>query len=54
MAGPALRRGEIERVIHTAVISHHLIEFTRQCRRGMRESSVYAPVVPSSPAAAAS
>lgn len=54
MAGPALRRGEIEPVIHTAVISHHLIEFTRQCRRGMRESSFYAPVVPSSSAAAAS
>jgi radical SAM superfamily enzyme YgiQ (UPF0313 family) len=44
MAGPALRRGRIEEVIHTAVVSHHLIEFTGQCVRGVRESSFYAPV----------
>jgi radical SAM superfamily enzyme YgiQ (UPF0313 family) len=43
MAGPALRRGAIEEVIHTAVVSHHLIEFTRQCATGARESSFYAP-----------
>jgi hypothetical protein len=47
MAWPALRQGRIEPLIHTAVVSHHLIEFTRQCARGMRESSFYAPVVPS-------
>jgi radical SAM superfamily enzyme YgiQ (UPF0313 family) len=52
-AGPALRRGQLEELIHTAVISHHLIEFTRQCARGARESSFYAPVAPSTPAAIA-
>jgi len=43
MAGPALRQGQVEPLIHTAVVSHHLIEFTRQCVRGARESSFYAP-----------
>ncbi|MGH7392393.1 MAG: B12-binding domain-containing radical SAM protein [Candidatus Rokuibacteriota bacterium] len=53
MAGPALRHGRIEELIHTAVVSHHLIEFTRQCVRGARESSFYAPVARSPHAAAA-
>src|SRR6185295_13480211 len=34
VAGPALRRGQLEELIQTAVVSHHLIEFTRQCLRG--------------------
>ena len=29
VAGPALRRGQIEEMIQAAVVSHHLIEFTR-------------------------
>lgn len=53
MAWPALRTGKIEELVHIAVVSHHLIEFTRQCARGARESSFYAPVVPSTPAAIA-
>jgi radical SAM superfamily enzyme YgiQ (UPF0313 family) len=53
MAGPALRQGKIEDLIQTALVSHHLIEFTRQCSRGTRESSFYAPVAPTAPAAAA-
>jgi radical SAM superfamily enzyme YgiQ (UPF0313 family) len=53
MAGPALRRGRIEALIHTAVISHHLIEFTAQCTRGAREPSFYAPALPSTPTAIA-
>ncbi|HEV8639528.1 MAG TPA: DUF4070 domain-containing protein [Methylomirabilota bacterium] len=53
MAWPALRAGRIEEVIHTAVVSHHLIEFTRQCARGLRESSFYAPVAPTTRAAVA-
>jgi radical SAM superfamily enzyme YgiQ (UPF0313 family) len=44
---PALRAGRIEELIHTAVVSHHLIEFTRQCLRGAREPSFYAPVTSS-------
>jgi hypothetical protein len=49
LALPALGRGKIEEVIHTAVVSHHLIEFTRQCVGGGRESSFYAPRAPSTP-----
>ena len=52
-AGPALRRGDVEGLIHTAVISHHLIEFTRQCARGVGESSFYASSAPAAPTAAA-
>jgi hypothetical protein len=43
MAWPALKRGDIEPLIHTALISHHLIQFTRDCIRGLGESSFYAP-----------
>jgi hypothetical protein len=44
LAGPALRAGRVEEVINVAVVSHHLIEFTRDCLRGAGESSFYAPV----------
>ncbi len=53
MAGPALGQGRIEELIYTAVVSHHLIEFTRQCVHGTRESSFYAPVVRSAHTAVA-
>jgi len=43
MAWPALKTGQIEPLIHTALISHHLIQFTRDCIRGLGESSFYAP-----------
>jgi radical SAM superfamily enzyme YgiQ (UPF0313 family) len=46
VAGAALRRGQIEELIQAAVVSHHLIEFTRQCLRGAHEASFYAPSVP--------
>ncbi len=52
-AVPLLRAGKIEALINTAVVSHHLIEFTQQCARGVRESSFYAPVAPAPPAALA-
>ena len=42
MAGPALRAGNIEELIHIAVVSHHLIQFTRDCDRGLGEASFYA------------
>ena len=42
-AWPALKTGRIEALIHAAVVSHHLIEFTRDCVRGLGESSFYAP-----------
>jgi radical SAM superfamily enzyme YgiQ (UPF0313 family) len=54
MAKPALRAGKIEQLIHVAMVSHHLIEFTRDCLRGTGESSFYAPAaIPSAPTAAA-
>jgi hopanoid C-2 methylase len=46
VAGAALRHGQIEELIQAAVVSHHLIEFTRQCLRGAHEASFYAPRVP--------
>ncbi len=49
MAGPALRRKQIEEVIHLAVVSHHLIRFTRDCLEGAGESSFYSPSVKSAP-----
>jgi radical SAM superfamily enzyme YgiQ (UPF0313 family) len=49
MAKPALRAGKIEQLIHIAVVSHHLMEFTRDCLRGAGESSFYAPAPVTSP-----
>jgi hopanoid C-2 methylase len=43
LAWPALRQGRIEALIHAGVVSYHLIEFTRDCVRGVGESSFYAP-----------
>jgi len=51
VAGPALRRGQLEELIQAAVVSYHLIEFTRQCLRGAHEASFYAPRVPTAPSA---
>jgi radical SAM superfamily enzyme YgiQ (UPF0313 family) len=53
MAMPALRAGRIEQLIHVAMVSHHLIEFTRDCLRGTGESSFYAPATASAPSVAA-
>jgi radical SAM superfamily enzyme YgiQ (UPF0313 family) len=53
MAVPAFRSGDIESLIHTAVVSHHLIEFTRDCASGAGEAAFYAPAMPSAPSAAA-
>ena len=50
LAGPALRAGQVEEMIQAAVVSHHLIEFTRQCLRGAQEASFYAPSLPRPPA----
>jgi hypothetical protein len=50
VAGPALRAGQVEEMIQAAVVSHHLIEFTRQCLRGAQEASFYAPNRPRPPA----
>jgi hypothetical protein len=55
MAWPALRAGQVELLIQAAVVGHHLIQFTRDCVRGLGESSFYAPrAAPPIPAADAS
>jgi hopanoid C-2 methylase len=43
LAWPALKAGDIEPLIHAAIVSHHLIAFTRDCLEGVGESSFYAP-----------
>jgi radical SAM superfamily enzyme YgiQ (UPF0313 family) len=41
MAIPCLLRLKIEEVIHTAVVSHHMIEFSRECAKGEAEKCFY-------------
>jgi len=41
MAWPALKTGEIERLIHVGLVAHHLIEFTRECAAGLESASFY-------------
>lgn len=41
MALPALRRGEIERIIHVGMVAHHLILYARECASGGGERSFY-------------
>jgi hopanoid C-2 methylase len=43
LAWPALKKGDIEPLIHTAIVSYHLIAFTRDCLKGVGEASFYAP-----------
>jgi radical SAM superfamily enzyme YgiQ (UPF0313 family) len=43
LAWPCLRTGDVEPLIHAAIVSHHLIAFTRDCLKGAGESSFYAP-----------
>jgi len=44
MAARMLGTGRFEEFIHSVIVSHHLIEFARQCLAGMPEPSFYAPV----------
>jgi radical SAM superfamily enzyme YgiQ (UPF0313 family) len=41
MAIPALKKGDIESLIHVALVSHHLIEFTRDALRGEQGAAFY-------------
>ncbi len=43
LAWPALKKGDIEPLIHAAIVSYHLIAFTRDCLEGVGEASFYAP-----------
>ena len=51
MAWPALKAGRIEALIHVALVSHHLIEFTRDALQGAGEASFYAPSTVAAPTA---
>jgi hopanoid C-2 methylase len=53
LAWPALKSGAIEPLLHVAIVSHHLIEFTRDCLEGTGESSFYSPAPPAAETAAA-
>ncbi len=51
MAWAMLTAGRVEQFIHSTVVSHHLIEFTRDCLRGAPEPSFYASRQSVAPAA---
>ena len=41
LAWPALKKGNIEAVIHVGLVGHHLIHFARDCQAGVGEYSFY-------------
>jgi len=41
MAWPNIKKGKIEEIIHTAVVSHHMIMFARECISGEAEKCFY-------------
>ncbi|MEO0309740.1 MAG: DUF4070 domain-containing protein, partial [Gloeomargarita sp. DG02_3_bins_56] len=44
-AKPALQKGQIEAIISTALVSHHLIQFARECAQGQESASFYSQKV---------
>jgi hypothetical protein len=40
---PLLRAGRVEEAINIALVSHHLITFTREALTGAQNASFYAP-----------
>jgi radical SAM superfamily enzyme YgiQ (UPF0313 family) len=43
---PTLSKGKFEELIHTAVVSHHMILFARDCSRGVAEKCFYGSNAP--------
>lgn len=41
LAGPLLRQGKIEQVIHIGLVTRHLIQFTQECAQGQESASFY-------------
>jgi hopanoid C-2 methylase len=41
IAWPALKKGDIETIIHVGLVAHHLICFARECERGEESASFY-------------
>jgi radical SAM superfamily enzyme YgiQ (UPF0313 family) len=46
LAGPLLRAGRIEDVIHVGVVAHHLVTFARSAAEGRQNASFYSARVP--------
>jgi len=44
-AKPAFQKGQIEYIISTALVSHHLIKFARECGQGQESASFYSQKV---------
>ena len=45
MAWPALKKGDIQTLIHIALVSHHLIQFTTDCTKDDESASFYSQKV---------
>jgi radical SAM superfamily enzyme YgiQ (UPF0313 family) len=45
MAKPALKKTQIEQVIHVGLVAHHLIKFTQECTKGIESASFYSQKV---------
>jgi hypothetical protein len=41
MAGPKLKAGKIENLIHIGLVGHHLITFAQECAQGKQSASFY-------------
>jgi radical SAM superfamily enzyme YgiQ (UPF0313 family) len=45
LAGPALKAGRIESLIHVGLVGHHLIKFAQECSQGDESASFYSQKV---------
>lgn len=45
MAGPKLKAGKIENLIHIGLVGHHLITFSQECAQGKQAASFYSQKV---------
>jgi len=45
MAKPAIKKGKIERLLSIGLVAHHLIEFTKECSKGIEAASFYSQKV---------
>lgn len=41
LAKPALKKGQIDRLIHIGLVGHHLIKFAQECGQGVESASFY-------------
>lgn len=45
MAKPEIKKGKIERLLSIGLVAHHLIEFTKECSKGIESASFYSQKV---------